>query len=48
MFALGCGLAVALCGLASGGSVFGTGDPQVKALIDQGTPLPLLFGLLKW
>ena len=47
VFALGCGLSVALCGSASGGTVFGTGYPQVKALIDQGTPLPLLFGLLK-
>ncbi len=46
-FALGCGLLVAICGLASGGTVFGTGYPQVKALIDTGAPLPLFFGLLK-
>ena len=47
VFALGCGLLVAICGVASGGSVFGTGYPQVKALIDKGVPLPLLFGVLK-
>ena len=46
-FALGCGLLVAICGLASGSTVFGTGYPQVKALIDTGAPLPLTFGPLK-
>jgi H+/Cl- antiporter ClcA len=48
LMAIGCGLAVAACGLASGNTVFGTGYPQVKALIDAGTPLPLSFGLLKF
>jgi H+/Cl- antiporter ClcA len=47
LFALGCGLLVAICGLASGSTVFGTGYPQVKAVIDTGAPLPLTFGLLK-
>jgi H+/Cl- antiporter ClcA len=46
--AIGCGLCVAVCGLASGNTVFGTGYPQVKALIEAGTPLPLSFGLLKF
>ncbi|HEY6434697.1 MAG TPA: chloride channel protein [Acetobacteraceae bacterium] len=47
LMALCCGLLVALCGLLSGNTVFGTGYPQVKALIDNGTPLPRSFGLLK-
>jgi H+/Cl- antiporter ClcA len=47
VFGLGCGLLVAICGLASGGTVFGTGYPQVKAVIDAGASLPLSFGLLK-
>jgi H+/Cl- antiporter ClcA len=47
VFALGCGLLVALCGLGSGNTVFGTGYGQVRALIEHGTPLPLSFGPLK-
>jgi H+/Cl- antiporter ClcA len=47
LMALGCGLGVALCGLVSGNTVFGTGYPQVKALIDSGAPIPWSFGLLK-
>ena len=47
LFALGCGLIVALCGLGSGGTVFGTGYGQVRELIEHGTPLPLSFGPLK-
>ncbi len=47
LFALACGLIVALCGIASGGTVFGTGYQHVRALIDHATPLPLSFGLLK-
>ncbi len=47
LFATGCGFAVALCGLASHDTIFGTGYPQVKALIDHGEPLPLSFALLK-
>ncbi|HEX5325521.1 MAG TPA: chloride channel protein [Acetobacteraceae bacterium] len=48
LFGLACGLLVALCGLASQNTVFGTGYPQVKALIDHGVPLPLSFGALKF
>jgi H+/Cl- antiporter ClcA len=44
--ALGCGVAVALCGLASGGAVYGTGYGQVKAAL-QGQEMALDFGLLK-
>ena len=47
-FAVLCGLAVALCGLVSGDTVFGTGYTQVKAALDSGSPLPDDFGLLKF
>jgi H+/Cl- antiporter ClcA len=46
-FALACGLGVALCGLASGDIVYGTGYAQVKAALENGTTLPSDFGLLK-
>jgi H+/Cl- antiporter ClcA len=46
-FAMLCGLGTALCGLASGGTIYGTGYHQVKALIDGGVPLPMSFGVLK-
>jgi hypothetical protein len=39
-------VAVALCGLASGGAVYGTGYGQVKAAL-QGQEMALDFGLLK-
>jgi H+/Cl- antiporter ClcA len=47
MRALACGLAVALCGLASGDTIYGTGYAQVKAALENGAPLPWSFGLLK-
>jgi H+/Cl- antiporter ClcA len=47
-FAFACGLAVALCGLASGDMIYGTGYAQVKAALESGTPLPLDFGPLKF
>jgi chloride channel protein, CIC family len=47
-FAVLCGLAVALCGLVSGNTVFGTGYTQVKAALDSGAPLPDDFGFLKF
>jgi len=43
-----CGLGVALCGLASGDLVYGTGYEQVKTALENGTPLPESFGLLKF
>lgn len=46
-FAFACGLAVALCGLASGDTVYGTGYQQVKTALEQGAPLPQDFGILK-
>jgi chloride channel protein, CIC family len=45
--ALACGLGVALCGLASGDMIYGTGYAQVKSALESGTPLPWDFGLLK-
>jgi H+/Cl- antiporter ClcA len=47
-FALACGLAVALCGLVSDDTVFGTGYAQVKGMLESGTPLPWNFGILKF
>jgi H+/Cl- antiporter ClcA len=47
-FALLCGLGAALCGIASGNTIYGTGYGQVKALIDHGVPLPQSFGFLKF
>lgn len=47
LFALVCALGTALCGLASGDTIYGTGYSQVKALLDHGVPLPQSFGLLK-
>lgn len=41
-----CGLAVALCGIASGGSTWGTGYDQARALIEGGS-LPWWFAPLK-
>ncbi|MGH7154282.1 MAG: chloride channel protein, partial [Acetobacteraceae bacterium] len=48
LFALACGIMVAICGLLSGGTVFGTGYPQVKALMIHGIPLPWAFAPLKF
>jgi H+/Cl- antiporter ClcA len=46
-FALACGLAVAICGIVSGDTVYGTGYQQVKTALEQGAPLPQDFGILK-
>lgn len=47
-FACVCGIGVALCGLASGDTIFGTGYAQVKGMLESGTPLPWNFGILKF
>ncbi|QPF94093.1 chloride channel protein [Bradyrhizobium commune] len=47
-FAAACGLGVALCGLASGDTVYGTGYDQVKSALVSNTPLAWDFGLLKF
>ena len=46
-FAFACGLAVALCGLVSGDTIYGTGYDQVKTALEHGAPLPPDFGVLK-
>jgi H+/Cl- antiporter ClcA len=48
LFAAACGVAVALCGLASGDTIYGTGYAQVRAALENGTPLPENFGVLKF
>src|SRR5690348_6896543 len=47
-FALACGAMVALCGIASGGTIYGTGYAQVKAALEGGTPLRADFGVFKF
>ncbi|UPJ56052.1 chloride channel protein [Bradyrhizobium sp. 192] len=46
-FAFACGLAVAICGLVSGDTIYGTGYDQVKTALEHGSPLPQDFGVLK-
>ncbi|HZP74538.1 MAG TPA: chloride channel protein [Pseudolabrys sp.] len=48
VFALACGLIVALCGIASDDTIYGTGYAQVKAALEGVTSLPGSFGLLKF
>src|SRR5690242_11189680 len=47
-FALICGLAVAICGIISGDTIYGTGYSQVKSALESGMPLPADFGVLKF
>ncbi|HVW91577.1 MAG TPA: chloride channel protein [Devosia sp.] len=47
LFAAGCGLLVALCGLADHGSIFGTGYAQTREIL-AGHWSGLGFGPLKW
>jgi H+/Cl- antiporter ClcA len=46
MFAILCGLMVAVCGLLAGGSIFGTGYEESKAILS-GEAVPAAFGPLK-
>ena len=46
-FSAVCGLVVAVCGLASGGIVFGTGYTQARALVQGNTTVAESFGILK-
>ncbi len=48
VFAAVCGLAAALCGVASDGAIYGTGYSQVKAALESGLPLPANFAGLKF
>jgi H+/Cl- antiporter ClcA len=43
-----CGLAVAICGVVSGSTIYGTGYTEVKGALESGAPLPESFGLLKF
>ncbi|RXH21886.1 chloride channel protein [Bradyrhizobium nanningense] len=46
-FAFACGIAVAICGLVSGDTIYGTGYVQVKTALEHSSPLPPDFGVLK-
>lgn len=48
VFALLCGFAVAVCGLASGDTIYGTGYAQVKHTLETGAPMAPGFVLLKF
>lgn len=47
-FAASCGLGVALCGLVSGGTVYGTGYEQARAILHGQDTAPLAFAPLKY
>ena len=44
-FAVICGFAAAICGIASDGTIYGTGYSQVKAALESGSQLPASFSL---
>ena len=46
-FAAGCGLVVAVCGLLSGGTAFGTGYTEARALVQGEGGIPASYGALK-
>jgi len=48
LFAAACGLAVALCGLASGGTVYGTGYEEARTILHGDAPASLLYAPLKF
>ena len=48
IFATLCGLGVAVCGLASHDTIYGTGYAQVRPLLNHGVALPQSFGALKF
>jgi H+/Cl- antiporter ClcA len=47
-FAFVCGIGVALCGIGSGHTVYGTGYHEVKNMIETGALVPESFGFLKF
>jgi H+/Cl- antiporter ClcA len=47
-FAVLCGLGVALCGLASGGTVYGTGYEEARAILHGESAARIEFAPLKW
>jgi H+/Cl- antiporter ClcA len=48
IFALLCGLAVAVCGFVSGDTIYGTGYAQVRHALETGTPMAQSFAPLKF
>ncbi len=48
LFAAACGLAVALCGLASGGAVYGTGYEEARTILHGDAPADPSFAPLKF
>lgn len=48
LFAAGCGLCVALCGLASGGAAYGTGYEEARAILHGDAPAGLAYAPLKF
>ncbi|MCC8983091.1 chloride channel protein [Bradyrhizobium acaciae] len=47
-FAAICGLAAAICGIASDGAIYGTGYQQVKSALEAGSQLPESFSVWKF
>ena len=47
-FAVTCGFAAAICGIAPDGTIYGTGYSQVKAALESGSQLPASFSVLKF
>jgi len=47
IFAVACGICVALCGFASGGAVYGTGYAEARSIVHATASLPASFGALK-
>ncbi|WP_050420928.1 chloride channel protein [Bradyrhizobium tropiciagri] len=47
-FAAICGLAAAICGIASDGAIYGTGYQQVKSALEAGSQLPTSFSVWKF
>ena len=47
-FAIGCGLAVALIGVVTGGATYGSGNEATRALLDSNANVPVGFALFKF
>jgi H+/Cl- antiporter ClcA len=47
VFAALCGLAIAILGYASEGTIYGTGYAETKRVLQEGGGVPLTFGILK-
>jgi len=48
LFAAGCGLAVALLGLVTGGAVFGSGYASTRAMVEGSGAMPAAYALFKF